>query len=271
MQIKAVIVEYVQIIEKKGLSLLANCPNCDYRLKPWNIKAECPSCKQNIPNFNWEQRLEEDAIRSEKAFTLLKERFSNARRFLFGSPLLKIRFILTFLPLIMLVLPFMSAKVNLPFISEDESFSVLSIILDITNGKLDMSSAIELIGGEVIGKPILFLAIGVLLLVVAFIIAVLSFFLLLIRSVSLDGRGNVLCNALSFLSSLICIGIFLYAFYLVGTSGVDFILFPTVGIALIIQPIIYALNLILNVLCSKTLHKERIDFKTKRKAIGKLR
>lgn len=250
---------------------MANCPNCDYHLKPWNVKAECPSCKQNIPNFNWEQRLEEDAVRSEKAFALLSERFSNARRFLFGSPLLKIRFILTFLPLIILVLPFMSAQVNLPFISGDKSFSVLNIILDIINGKLDISCVIKLFGGEVIGKPILLLSIGVFLLVAAFIFAVLSFFLLLIRSVSLDGRGNVLCNALSFLFSVICIGVFLYAFNSVEASGVDFILSPSVSIALIIQPIIYAVNLTLNILCAKTLHNERITFKTKRKSIGKLR
>ena len=48
------------------------CPQCGHTLKIWNFKAECPECGTNIPNYQWEKRLNEDADIAENAFLLSK-------------------------------------------------------------------------------------------------------------------------------------------------------------------------------------------------------
>ena len=45
--------------------MASKCPNCGEKLKIYHIKAECPHCKANIPNYNWEARLEEDSAIAE--------------------------------------------------------------------------------------------------------------------------------------------------------------------------------------------------------------
>ena len=48
--------------------IMANCPHCNYKLKLIDIKAECPDCGVNIANYDWENRLEQDAAEAEIAF-----------------------------------------------------------------------------------------------------------------------------------------------------------------------------------------------------------
>ena len=47
---------------------MAKCPKCNRKLHIWNVKAECPDCGVNIANYDWENRLEQDAIEAEIAF-----------------------------------------------------------------------------------------------------------------------------------------------------------------------------------------------------------
>ena len=60
---------------------MALCPKCHGILNFWNVKAECPYCGVNIPNYNWEERLEQDAINSERSFASFRRKtgaFKNA-------------------------------------------------------------------------------------------------------------------------------------------------------------------------------------------------
>ena len=52
---------------------MALCPNCYAILNFWDVKAECPHCGVNIPNFNWEGRLEEDAKNAEIAWVKFRQ------------------------------------------------------------------------------------------------------------------------------------------------------------------------------------------------------
>lgn len=249
---------------------MAKCPDCSYRLKIWDIKAECPSCKVNIPNFNWEERLKEDAIRSEKAFGLLRERVKNAKAFLFGSRLRLIRFLLTFSPLILLIIPFMSATVNLPYINEKADISVLSAVLWIVGNSLDFGSVISLLSSDIIGEAILLTVLGTAFFLLAFILAVLSFFLLVIRSVSLDNRGNIVCNILSLAFSAVSLVLFPVSFEKLISTGINFLQEPAAGAALFAAIVLYAVNLTLNILTEKDIRADRKAFREHRKTIGKL-
>lgn len=249
---------------------MAKCPNCSFDLKPWHINAECPSCKVNIPNFNWEERLEEDAVRSEKAFAMLNERVRLVKAYLFGSRMRIARLILTFTPLLLLVIPFINVTVNLPFLSDKAHISVLTAVLWVVNNGIDIGSALSLLSGEVIGTPVLLLLLGTVFFLLAFLCAVISFFLLIIRSFSLGANGNIVCNVLSIIFSIGAVAVYLSAFSAIAQSGINFITDPSLGIALFVAFIFYAVNLTLSIVAEKSIRKERREFREKRKAMGKL-
>ncbi len=244
---------------------MAKCPNCSYKLKAWDIKAECPKCKTNIPNFNWEKRLEEDAARSEIAFAKLGERKNNIKTTLFGSRLLTVRFVCTFLPLVLLVLPIVNVHINIPFNQEDAAISVLSIVLWIVGNSLDFGSLLSLFSGEVMGQTFLLLALAFALFLLAFILAVLSFFLLMIRSVSLGNTGNIVCNILSVV--LICASIFTFSafFNTLESTSVNFITSPSFSVCLFAGIALYLLNTVLNIAANKFLAPKRKAFIKSRK------
>lgn len=257
--------EYAPPYKEKGLIALAKCPNCSYKLKAWDIKAECPKCKTNIPNFNWEERLEEDAVRSEIAFSKLRERKDNFKTTLFGTKLLTVRFVCTFLPLLVLVLPIANVHINLPYNQGDVSISILGIVLWVLGNSIDFSSLLSFFSGEIMGQTFLLLAAALALFLLAFILALLSFFLLMIRSVSLGSKGNIVCNILSVL--LICASVFVFGSFfssLEGT-GVNFITSHSLSVCLFAGIAIYTLNTVLNIATDKYLSPKHKAFIKNRK------
>ena len=64
--------------------MAAKCPECGRTLKAWNIKAECPYCGTNIPNYKWEERLEEDSDTAEKAFAKFHYKLANFKSAVVG-------------------------------------------------------------------------------------------------------------------------------------------------------------------------------------------
>ena len=88
---------------------MAQCPNCNQKLFIWDVKAECPHCGANIPNHNWEQRLDEDAKIREEKFFKLNTKLHRFKFSLFGTPLRIARLILCVLPALGFVLPLVNA------------------------------------------------------------------------------------------------------------------------------------------------------------------
>lgn len=85
---------------------MAECPNCHKKLHVWNIKAECPHCHANIPNHNWEARLEEDARERERAFYALYSGLNKLKFAVVGNVLRILRLVFSFLPILGYVVPF---------------------------------------------------------------------------------------------------------------------------------------------------------------------
>ena len=120
--------------------MAAKCPECGCELKIWNIKAECPECGVNIPNHKWQERLESDANTAERAFAQFHYKLANFKSAVVGSKLRIARLILTFAPLIALVLPLYNFKLTLPFYNGEKTVSFLTPTVlcrvppDIVNG-----------------------------------------------------------------------------------------------------------------------------------------
>ena len=104
--------------------MASKCPECGHTLKFWNVKAECPKCGVNLANHQWEKRLNDDADVAENAFAKMHYKTANFKSAVAGSKLRIVRLIMTFAPLIALVLPLYNFTLTLPFRESSESVSL---------------------------------------------------------------------------------------------------------------------------------------------------
>lgn len=90
--------------------MASTCPNCSKKLHFWNVKAECSSCGVSIPNYNWQERLEEDSDKAEKQFAVFYKSLNRIAYSIWGTKLRIARLVLTFLPAIGFILPWADFK-----------------------------------------------------------------------------------------------------------------------------------------------------------------
>jgi len=107
---------------------MAKCPNCGYKLRIWDISAECPKCKISIPNFDWVNRLEQDSIVATAANAKIKQTFANLQYAFVGTKVRIARLPLSILPLATFFLPLFTIHFNLPFFDKVKSFNILSLL-----------------------------------------------------------------------------------------------------------------------------------------------
>lgn len=176
--------------------MAAKCPNCGAKLHWYDFRAECKHCGENIPNYNWEARLEEDADIAERSFARLHYRTGNFKSATVGSPLRIVRLVCTLLPLVALVVPLLNATFAFPFREGTESVSFLTFVLNYLT-KLDLGSVFSLLDGKVLGGAITALLLSILMALVAVVAGVLNFFVVLIGAINLNWLFNVILNAVS--------------------------------------------------------------------------
>lgn len=235
---------------------MANCPKCNYHLKPWNIKAECPECGVNIPNYNWEERLEEDARRSEIAFAKLRVHIANFKSTLIGNRLRKARLIFVFVPLILVVLPYTWIETTLPFQSGEHTVSLLTVILMLIKN-FDIGAILTMATSTHIGNAILPLVICILLMVLSIVAGVANFLLTLIRAHRKGFIGNIVCCVLSTLfviASGVCYQIFLNN--LAAGDLANVLTSSAWGPCLFVGIFLFSLNIAFNAVVGKQLKKE---------------
>lgn len=236
---------------------MAHCPKCNYHLKPWNIKAECPECGVNIPNYNWEERLEEDARRSEIAFGKLRKHITNFKSALIGNRLRKVRLIFVFVPLVLIVLPYAWVQTELPFQSGGHTVSLLTVVLMLVKD-FDIGAILSMATSSHIGNAILPLVLCILLMVLSIVSGVANFLLTLIRAPKLGYIGNIVCCVLSTLlvaASGICYHVFLNNF--AGSDLSAVLVQSTWGPCLFVGIFLFGLNVVFNVTVGKQLKKEK--------------
>lgn len=239
---------------------MAYCPHCYKHLNFWNVKAECPFCGVNIPNYDWENMLETDAKKAEAAWAKFRIFTGNFKSSLFGNKLRIIRFIFTFVPLVVLILPIASYIFNLPFLNgETTKFSLLDFTL---NNLLSIKwgSLLNLIKLEEFGVSFAMIFIALLLLYLAVVFGVLNFVFILISAPSLKATVNcVLCagSTLCFILSPILYGIALNNFNSLGLG----LFSGSVHFGIIVGILLFSLNFVLNFITNKSMKKERSKVK----------
>lgn len=176
--------------------MAAKCPNCGAKLHWYDFRAECKHCGENIPNYNWEARLEEDADIAERSFARLHYRTGNFKSATVGSPLRIVRLVCTLLPLVALVVPLLNATFAFPFREGTESVSFLTFVLNYLT-KLNLGSVFSLLDGKVLGGAVTALLLSILMALVAVVAGVLNFFVVLIGAINLNWLFNVILNAVS--------------------------------------------------------------------------
>lgn len=199
---------------------MAHCPNCNKKLHIWNIKAECPHCKINIPNHNWEENLEKDAQLREEAFFKMHTALNKRKFAVAGNPFRILRFIFSFLPIIGYIVPL----ANVSFTpAEGEAitingFSVLSLFL---NKSINIGDIFALLSGDT--KQAGIMAVTVLgLLALSLLVAVIAFFFVPCSIKNLRTPAHAVLHALSivlYVLSPVMLPKFLEAYEAVGLGS----------------------------------------------------
>ena len=235
--------------------MAAKCPNCKHTLKLWDVKAECPKCGANIPNYKWEERLEEDSNTAERTFAQLHYKVANFKSAAAGSKLRIVRLVMTFAPLIALILPLYKFTITMPFYTDTKTVSFLNFVLDYLL-KADIGSVLKLAGGEVLGQAALMVVIACALLLVAVVCGVLNFFVLLIAGIKLKYMLNIILNALSTLSWGVAAVFFAQFTSACETLGGGIITNCSLGIGFVVGCALFIVNFVLNVIVGKDLKKQ---------------
>ena len=238
--------------------MATKCPSCGRSLKIWEFKAECPGCGANIPNHQWEKRLSDDADIAEHAFAKMHYKTKNFKSAVFGSKLRIARLVLTFAPLIALVLPLYNFTLNLPFRSGNESISFLTFILNYLL-KVDIGSVITLMGGEVLGKAVTMVVIACVLLLLAVVFGVLNFFVILFSGFKLKYKFNIILNVLATLCWSVATVFFTQFTSACTTLGGGIVTECSLGFGFIVGTILFIVNVAMNVIVGKGLKKQMAE------------
>lgn len=240
---------------------MARCPNCGYKLTLIDVKAECPVCKVNIPNFNWEDRLEKDAENADVSFKRLRRTTGSLKKCIFGSKFRIARFVLTFAPLLFFLFPMFTVETYLPFSQGKDSISMLNIILDIVNGKADIGSMINFASFECSGAAFTVLYVSLILVVLGIVAGVLNFFVLLISGLNYHAKGNIILCLMSmvfFIGAICCVVASSFMF----SNSIPEVVRVRLSYSLFIGLAFFTINFIMN-------FKVRLQFAQDKKEFGR--
>ena len=109
-----------------------SCPKCGEKLSPLYMKQNCPKCNTNLVYYDLEKRLEADHIQAMKEQEAVDKILNNIKTSAIGGVFQIIRLILMFSPLAWMCLPVFRAN-------NGENITLISVIMGIINGNLDIS------------------------------------------------------------------------------------------------------------------------------------
>lgn len=188
---------------------MARCPKCNRKLHIWNVKAECPDCGVNIANYDWERRLEEDAVIAEEAFAKLHETMKRFKYSFVGTKLRIARIPISVLPLFSFLLPLGTMAVSIPFYEDKISLNAINIVLNIL--KIDIGGLFKLPFSDIIGDAGLMFVLALALVVLSVLSLLVSLGFLMLNFKKFNSKGLFITNlvaSLMMLASSFCFGNF---------------------------------------------------------------
>lgn len=187
--------------------MASKCPKCGGVLRLYHVKAECPHCGANIPNYNWEARLEEDSAIAEAKFASLYGKLNLLRYSVVGTKLRIARLFMSFIPALGFILPW--AYVT----SEKDSlyFDLLGLFTDGTNTIKFFGILFKDIGGILsnLEGPVLYIMAGLLLMLLSIVIIVVAFFMPIIRFTRPKTNAVWITDILSILAAVAAAAMFI--------------------------------------------------------------
>lgn len=235
--------------------MAAKCPNCGAKLHWYDFRAECKKCGANIPNHNWEQRLEEDSNEAEIAFAKLHYRLNNFKSGTVGNPFRIARLVFSLLPLVGLVVPLLKMNLVFPFYEKTDSVSFLTMILNYLT-KLDFMGGFKLMSATALGGSVKFLMLAIVMSFIAVVAGVLNFFMTLIAAINLKAGFNVVLNVLAtafWAASAVLLSMFVTASQ---ESTINVFSGSVVWWGYAIGIALFFANIVINVLTSKSFKKQ---------------
>ena len=172
---------------------MAKCPKCNRKLHIWNIKAECPDCGVNIANYDWENRLEQDAIEAEIAFAKLRDTLNRFKYSFVGTKLRIARIPVSVLPLFSFLLPLGTLAVSFPFFSKNFTLNAITIVMEIIGG-VDIMGIFKGMNSAIIGDSLKMLVATLVLVVLSVLSLLVSLAFLLLNFKKFNSKGLFVTN-----------------------------------------------------------------------------
>ncbi len=171
---------------------MAKCPHCQNKIMPWYVRAECPKCGTNMVNYQWEERLEEDSIRADKAFRKLHVTIAKMKYSFAGTKLRIIRIPISVIPLFSFLLPLFNVSLSLPFYESNESMNVISIVMNVLN--FNFGGIPAYLSSDLTGDAALMLLLSIVLLVVSALSLPVTLVFFILNFTKFKSRGMFVCN-----------------------------------------------------------------------------
>ena len=189
--------------------MASKCPACGGKLKLYHIKAECPYCKANIPNYNWEARLEEDSAVAEAKFASLYRKLNLLKYSVFGTKLRIARLIMSLIPAIGFILPWAYVEST----KDTLNFDLLGLFTDGTNTIKFFGILFKDIGGILsnLEGAVLYIILGFLLMLLSVVVIVAAFFMPIIRFTKPKTNAAWITDFLSIILAVAAAAMFIMA------------------------------------------------------------
>ena len=189
--------------------MASKCPACGKKLKLYHIKAECPYCKANIPNYNWEARLEEDSAIAEAKFASLYRKLNLLKYSVFGTKLRILRLLMSFIPAVGFILPW-------AYVVSDKdtlNFDLLGLFTDGTNTLKFFGIFFKNIG-DIFGSlegPVLYIVLGFLAMLLSIVVIVVAFFVPIVKFTKPKTNAAWLTDVISIIFAVVSSAMFMAA------------------------------------------------------------
>lgn len=187
--------------------MASKCPACGGKLKIYHIKAECPYCKANIPNYNWEARLEEDNAVAEAKFASLYRKLNLLKYSVLGTKLRIARILMSFIPAVGFILPW-------AYITSDKdnlSFDLLGLFSEGTNTIKFFGILFKDLGGVLSGLEgaSLYIMLGLLFVLLSIVVIVVAFFIPFVKFTKPKTNAGWITDLISVIFAVIAAGMFI--------------------------------------------------------------
>ena len=152
---------------------MANCPKCNEHLRIIDWKQHCPHCGANIVLYDIQERLMQDADKAEIQYYYSHKKVERLKAAFVGTKLAIARLVLSLVPILAIVVPFVSGSFKEPFVPFDGAFGLFSLLNIMEN--LNTDAILGLMDTPDGKTAFLYLGISLVLFVLSIVLILVRF------------------------------------------------------------------------------------------------